>query len=160
MLLYLNNLPFINDKGQLFYPKTIHQVPPKEFSKAKKLRRKVTASEFEVDPDEWKKLCAENAPVRILEGGKKIVSKDEDFYDNDVLSGLTNEWQKGNKAMHSIFSKMKIFTGDVFLLGCMKKLARQEKIEMVGNPSKGWKEFAVRLKTATPEPAETSPLIP
>ena len=74
-VLYLNNLPFINEKGQLFYPTTLHQIQPKEFLKAKKLCRKVTPSEFEVDPDEWRKLMSENAFVRILEGGKKIVSK-------------------------------------------------------------------------------------
>jgi hypothetical protein len=59
-VLYLNNLPFINEKGQIFYPSWLHEIQPKEFLKAKKLCRKVTLSEFEVDPDEWKKLSAEN----------------------------------------------------------------------------------------------------
>ncbi|MGZ3939431.1 MAG: DUF1835 domain-containing protein, partial [Flavisolibacter sp.] len=79
VVLYFNNLPFINEKGQIFYPTTLHEIQPKEFLKAKKLNRKVTMSEFEVDPDEWKRLCSENAIVRILEGGKKIVGKNEDF---------------------------------------------------------------------------------
>ena len=35
MILYLNNLPFINEKGQLFYPWVIHDVLPKEAVKAK-----------------------------------------------------------------------------------------------------------------------------
>src|SRR5439155_25030415 len=56
VVLYFNNLPFINEKGQIFYPTTLHEILPKEFLKAKKLNRKVTSSEFEVDPDEWKKL--------------------------------------------------------------------------------------------------------
>lgn len=153
-VLYLNNLPFINEKGQIFYPTTLHQIQPKEFIKAKKLARKITLSEFEVDPDEWKKLCSENAMIRILEGGKKIVSKDVDFYDKDILNGLTAEPQKGNKAMFSILGKMKIKTGDVFLLWRMKDLAAQEKIEIVGDTSKGWKEFDVRLKTAAPIESE------
>ena len=151
VVLYFNNLPFINEKGQIFYPTTLHEIQPKEFLKAKKLNRKVTLSEFEVDPDEWRKLCTENAMVRILEGGKKIVSKEEDFYDKDILTGLTGEWQKGNKAMQSIFSKMKIKTGDVFLLWRMKKLAEEDKIEMHGDTAKGWKEFEVKLKTAAAE---------
>lgn len=156
VVLYFNNLPFINEKGQIFYPLTLHEIQPKEFLKAKKLNRKVTLSEFEVDPDEWKKLCNENATVRILEGGKKIVGKDEDFYDKDILSGLSNEWQKGNKAMQSILSKMKIKTGDVFLLWRMKKLAEEGKIEINGDTSKSWKEFEVKLKTLATEevPAE------
>lgn len=150
-VLFLNNLPFINEKGSIFYPTALHQIRPSEFIKAKKLCRKVTTSEFEVDPDEWKKLCNENAPVRILEGGKKIVGKGEDFYDNDILAGLSKDWQKGNRAMNSILSKMKIQTGDVFLLSRMKKLAEAEKIEINGDTSKGWKDFEVRLRSATPE---------
>jgi hypothetical protein len=156
VILYFNNLPFINDKGQIFYPTSLHEILPKEFLKAKKLNRKVTLSEFEVDPDEWKRLCTENAMVRILEGGKKIVGKDEDFYDKDILSGLSSEWQKGNRAMHSVLSKMKIKTGDVFLLWRMKKLAEEGKIEINGDTSKSWKDFEIKLKTATPEVVETN----
>ena len=70
-VLYLNNLPFINEKGGIFYPNYLFEIQPKEFLKAKKLARAITLSEFEVDPDEWKKLCNENSIVRILEGGKK-----------------------------------------------------------------------------------------
>ncbi len=159
VVLYLNNLPFINEKGQLFYPSYLHQIQPKEFLKAKKLNRKVTLSEFEIDPDEWKRLCSENAIVRILEGGKKIVSKGEDFYDKDILNGLTNEWQKGNRAMFNILAKMKIKTGDLFLLWRMRKMEEEGAVEINGNPAKGWKDFDVRLKTTTPveitEPTKT-----
>lgn len=155
VVLYMNNLPFINEKGQIFYPTALHEIQPKEFMKAKKLNRNITLSEFEVDPDEWRKLCGENAMVRILEGGKKIVSKGEDFYDKDILSGLTNEWQKGNKVMHAVLGKMKIKTGDVFLLWRMKKLAEEEKIEIHGDTSKGWKDFEVKLKSAATEEVST-----
>jgi len=155
-VLYLNNLPFINEKGQIFYPTALHQIQPKEFLKAKKLARKVTPSEFEVDPDEWGRLMDENGAVRILEGGKKIVSKEADFYDKDILAGLTIESQKGNKAMHNILAKMKIKTGDVTLLSRMKALAEEGKIEIIGEPSKGWKEFEVKLKTAAEMPIEAS----
>ena len=85
LILYLNNLPFINEKGQLFYPLKVHDILPKEAVKAKKLARPITLSEFEVDPDEWKRLSEENAAVRILEGGKKIAAKEIDFYDVEIL---------------------------------------------------------------------------
>jgi hypothetical protein len=150
-VLYLNNLPFINEKGQIFYPSWLHEIQPKEFLKAKKLCRKITLSEFEVDPDEWKKLSAENQLVRILEGGKKIAGKEVSFYDKDILTGLTNDWQKGNKAMFNILSKMKVKTGDIFLLWRMIEMAREEKIEINGNTAKGWKDFEVRLKSVTTE---------
>ena len=72
-ILYLNNLPFLNEKGQVFYPTWLSEIPAKEFLKAKKLAREITLSEFEVDPDEWAKLCNENGGVRLLEGGKKYL---------------------------------------------------------------------------------------
>ena len=156
VVLYMNNLPFINEKGQIFYPVNLHEIQPKEFLKAKKLNRKVTPSEFEVDPDEWRKLCSENAMVRILEGGKKIVNKEDAFYDNEILKGITNEWQKGNKVIHGVLGKMKIKTGDVFLLWRMIKLAEAEKIELHGDTTKGWKEFEVKLKSFAPETVETT----
>jgi hypothetical protein len=147
-VLYMNNLPFINEKGFIFYPTAIHEILPKEFLKAKKLNRTVTLSEFEIDPDEWSRLCTENSMVRILEGGKKIVSKGADFYDQEILNALTSEWQKGNRFMHQVLGKMKIKTGDVFLLWRVKKLAEEGKLEINGEPAKGWKEFEVRVKTA------------
>jgi len=156
VVLYFNNLPFINEKGQIFYPTTLHEIQPKEFLKAKKLNRKVTLSEFEVDPDEWKKLCNENAMVRILEGGKKIVGKDEDFYDKDILSGLSNDWQKGNRAMQNILGKMKVKTGDVFLLRRIMKMVEEEKVEINGETTKSWKDFELKLKATAPEVVETN----
>jgi len=159
VVLYFNNLPFINEKGNIFYPTTLHEIQPKEFLKAKKLNRKVTPSEFEVDPDEWKRITSENAMIRILEGGKKIVSKEDDFYDKDILNGLSNEWQKGHRAMHNILGKMKIKTGDVFLLWRIKHLVQEGKIDMNGESSRSWKDFELKLKsTATEEiPVNTEP---
>ena len=145
MILYMNNLPFINEKGQLFYPSWLHEIQPKEFLKAKKLARPITLSEYEVDPDEWRKLMEENAPVRMLEGGKKIVGKDERFYDSEILKNITPEWQKANRALTNTLHRMKIKTGDVFLMWRMKELIAAGKIEVMGDTGKGWKDFDVRL---------------
>ena len=144
MILYLNNLPFINEKGQLFYPWSVHDILPKEVVKAKKLARPITLSEFEVDPDEWKKIADENATVRILEGGKKIVAKEDSFYDSEVLKNITNEWQKATRVLSNTLHRMKIKTGDVFIMWRMKQLIAAGKIETMGNADGSWKEFDVR----------------
>jgi hypothetical protein len=144
-VIYLNNLPFINEKGQLFYPSWIGEIQPKELIKAKRLARPVTLSEFEVDPDEWTKLCTENSTVRILEGGKKIVSRDETFYDNEILKNLTNDWQKATRVLTNTLHRMKIKTGDVFLMWRMKGLIARGRIEVLGDVNKTWKEFDVKL---------------
>lgn len=153
MVLYMNNLPFINEKGQIFYPSWLHEIQPKEFTKAKKLCRPITLSEFEVDPDEWKKLVEENATVRMLEGGKKIVGKEENFYDNEILKNLTPEWQKATRVLSNTLNRMKIKTGDVFIMWRMKQLIAEGRIETMGDLSKGWKDFDV--KQAGAKQAET-----
>ena len=145
LVIYLNNLPFINEKGQLFYPSWISEIQPKELLKAKRLARPVTTSEFEVDPDEWKKLCAENSTVRILEGGKKIVSRDETFYDSEILKNLTNDWQKATRVLTNTLHRMKIKTGDVFIMWRAKELIAQGRIEVLGDVNKSWKEFDIKL---------------
>lgn len=145
MVLYLNNLPFINEKGQIFYPSWLHEIQPKEFTKAKKLARPITLSEFEIDPDEWRKIVEENAVVRILEGGKKIVGKDETFYDNEILKNLTPEWQKATRVLTNTLHRMKIKTGDVFIMWRMKDLISRGRIEVMGDINKGWKDFDVKL---------------
>lgn len=148
MILYLNNLPFINEKGQIFYPSWLSEIQPKEFLKAKKLARPITLSEFEVDPDEWKKICEENSMVRILEGGKKLAGKDESFYDNEIMKNLTADWQKATRVLTNTLHRMKIKTGDVFLMARMKQLINDGKIEVTGEVNKGWKDFDVKLAGA------------
>lgn len=144
MILYLNNLPFINEKGLIFYPSWLHEIQPREFVKAKKLARPITMSEFEIDPDEWRKISEENAIVRMLEGGKKIVGKEDSFYDKEIIKNLTGDWQKATRVLSNTLNRMKIKTGDIFLMWRMKHLISEGKIDVTGEVAKGWKDFDVR----------------
>lgn len=148
MILYMNNLPFINEKGHIFYPSWLSEIQPREFTKAKKLARPITLSEFEIDPDEWRKLSEENAVVRILEGGKKIAGKEESFYDAEILKNITGEWQKATRVLSNTLNRMKIKTGDIFLMWRMKQLITDGKIEITGDAAKAWKDFDVKLAGA------------
>lgn len=145
MVLFLNNLPFINEKGHIFYPSWLNEIQPKEFIKAKKLARPITLSEFEVDPDEWFRIVNDGGLVRILEGGKKIASKDDTFYDKEVLKNLTPEWQKAWRLVSNTLHRMPVKTGDVFIEWRIRQLIEQGKIEVTGDVSKGWKDFDVKL---------------
>ncbi|BAV04807.1 protein of unknown function [Filimonas lacunae] len=157
-VLYMNNLPFINEKGGIFYPVNLFEIQPKEFLKAKRLARPITLSEFEVDPDEWKKLCNESAGVRILEGGKKIVSKEVTFYDKDILTAVGSEAGKLNKVISNTLSKMKLKTGDAFLVWRIRQLVAEGKLDVTGDWAKGWKDIVVKpagMATSSEEqPAE------
>lgn len=148
-ILYLNNLPFINEKGQIFYPEWLHAIPPKEFLKAKKLARPITLSEFEVDPDEWVRLQNEDKGVRLLEGGKKLSQQDYDFYDADLKKYITADWQKASKIIHQFLHKNKHTTGDAYLLWRLKGLLAAGEYDVQGQ-LKGMKDFEVKTKSVQP----------
>jgi hypothetical protein len=144
-ILYLHNLPFINDKGHIFYPENIFNIPAKEFLKAKKLARVITLAEFEIDADEWTRLIKEDKGVRTLEGGKKLIQHDYDYYDNELLKFITTDWQKVNKLLHAFFSKSKNTTGDAYLLWRLKLIIAEGKIDAQGE-LKNMKDFEVKIK--------------
>ncbi len=146
-ILYLNNLPFISEKGNIFYPDWLSQIPAREFIKAKKLARPVTTSEFEVDADEWQKICNEASMVRLLDGGKKIIHKEVDHYDTELIKYISTEPQKGAKIIHALLSKSKETTGDAFLLWRLKHLATDERFEVSGE-LKGMKDFEIKKRTS------------
>jgi hypothetical protein len=143
-ILYLNNLPFINEKGGIFYPSNLHEIPPKEFLKAKKLARQITASEFEIDPDEWKRICKEDKMVRLLEGGKKLSGASEDYYDDNIIKYINGDFQKASRILQQYYSKEKDTTGDVFVLYRIKKLAAEKEWEIRGDILRSSKDFEIR----------------
>ncbi|HTE12925.1 MAG TPA: DUF1835 domain-containing protein [Chitinophagaceae bacterium] len=152
-ILYLNNLPFINEKGNIFYPEWLHIIPPKEFIKAKRLARPVTLSEFETDPDEWTKICNEDKGVRLLEGGKKLVQKEYDFYDEELKKFITPDWQKVSKLIHQFLAKAKNTTGDAYLLWRLKGMIAEGLMDVQGEVKK-MKDFEVKAIAASLQSVE------
>ncbi len=145
-ILYLNNLPFINEKGSIFYPTNLFSIPPREFIKAKKLARAVTLSEFETDPDEWKRLCQEQKGVRILEGGKKLVQYDYDFYDASLIKLIGTDWIRASRLIHQFLTRTPETTGDAYLLWRLKLAATGGSLDVQGE-LKNMKDFEIKLKT-------------
>lgn len=147
-ILYLNNLPFINEKGNIFYPDWLSQIPPREFLKAKKLARPITTSEFEVDGDEWNKICSQGSMVRLLEGGKKILHKGVECYDTDLSRYIMPDAQKASKIIHSFLAKHKETTGDAFLLWRLKNIiGNNERYEVSGKVG-AMKDFEIKKRSA------------
>ena len=133
-ILYLNNLPFINEKGQLFYPVNLHDIPAKEFLKARKLARPVTLSEFEIDPDEWyKALQRRQRGAHIGRGGKKLSQADYNFYDEEMKKLHHGRlWIKASKLIHQFLTRSKNTTGDAYLLWRLKWLIQTGQIDAQG----------------------------
>ncbi|SDG93601.1 DUF1835 domain-containing protein [Chitinophaga filiformis] len=146
-IIYLNNLPFLNEKGSVFYPTHLHQILAKEFLKAKKLARPVSLAEFEIDGDEWSRMMNENAGVRLLEGGKKIKGEPAVFYDKELVQQSTAEFQKASKVVGLVTGKLKYPVMDQFLGWRLKELIKQGKLESKGE-LKTIKDFEVKLLPA------------
>ena len=145
-ILSLNNLPFINTKGSIFYPVNLFEIPPREFLKAKKLARPITASEFEIDPDEWTRLCNENKMVRILEGAKKLSQHDDNYFDDELKRYITPDWQKASKIIHQMLAKSKQITGDAYLLWRLKTMIASGMLDVQGNVA-NMKDFEIKQKS-------------
>ncbi|HVU57933.1 MAG TPA: DUF1835 domain-containing protein [Puia sp.] len=147
-ILYLNNLPFINEKGSIFYPVNLSDIPAREFLKARKLARPITLSEFEIDPDEWSRICNEDKGVRILEGGKKLAQYGYDYYDEELKKFITGDWIKASRLIHQFLSKGKQTTGDAYILWRLKQLIASGEVEAQGE-IRGMKDFEIK-KAAVP----------
>jgi uncharacterized protein DUF3658/uncharacterized protein DUF1835 len=144
-VLNIAGLPFLDENGKIFYPRSIGDLQPKEIIKARKLARPVTAAELEVDGEEWNKLVKENAGIRTHEGGKRIISKPETHYDNQLLSFCSQQYQKASKIVGQALSKFNIPTGDLYLGWRLRKLAAEDKLSLQGDVTKMLKDFDVKL---------------
>jgi hypothetical protein len=153
-ILYLNNLPFINAKGNIFYPISLNEIPAKEFLKAKKLARPISASEFEVDSDEWLKLGLDSRGVRILEGGKKLSAQSYDFYDEDLKKAMSPDWQRASKIIHHFLSKSRHSVPEGFLFWRLKQIALAAEADAQGELG-NMKDFELKLKVSLPVGSST-----
>lgn len=131
--IWLNNLPFINDKLQVFYPNFLKEILPAEFVKAKKLSLEISGATFETDPDEWNKLTRENDLLRISDGGRKVSGKPVNFFDRDIADNLQNDWQKISKVVNAVKSKSKHHPSKLFLLWRVREMISQQKLEARGD---------------------------
>lgn len=148
-LLNISNLPFLDENGKVFYPKSISEILPKELVKARRLARPVTPAEFEVDGDEWRRLVEENAPIRTHGGGKKLASQAETYYDNQLESFCSHQFQKAQRIINQAINKFGIPAGDLYLGWRLRKMAETGKVEMQGDPNKTLKDFEVKLPGGT-----------
>jgi Protein of unknown function len=137
-------LPFLNEKGQLFYPQYFSEIPAKEFLKTKRLLKEVTLAEFEVDADEWGKLQQENEWIRVYEGGKKISSKPMNHFDVLLKNSVSTDFQKASKVVTETLKKIPFELNPMFLAWRLKQLIANESIMSQGDVSKTAKDFEVK----------------
>lgn len=138
-------LPFLDENGKVFYPKSIGDLQPKEVIKARKLARAVTYGELETDGEEWRKLVADNAGIRTLESGKRLTSRKEDYYDAQLMGFCTQQYQKASKIVSQALAKFNIPTGDTYLGWRLRKIAEKGLLQIQGDINKTLKDFEVKV---------------
>ena len=115
--------------------------------------RCLVSSEFEIDPDEWSKLSHEDKGIRLLEGGKKLVQADYNFYDAELKKFIIKDWQKASKVIHHFLSKAKNTTGDAYLLWRLKNIIADGEYDVQGKIA-SMKDFEIKQKSIVTEPTE------
>jgi hypothetical protein len=137
-------LPFLNESGKLFFPKSISELSVREVQKATKLARSVSPSELEVDTYEWKQQQQLNAAIRVSGGGKKLHGQPENFYDHLLLAQCTPSFQKATKIVHNAIGKDNIIpTGDTYLFARLRAMNREGSIQL--QEGKSLKDLEARL---------------
>jgi hypothetical protein len=149
-------LPFLDENGKVFYPKNISELQPKEVAKARRLARQVSFAEIEVDTEEWRRLVADNTGIRTLEGGKRIVSRSDEYYDGQLLSFCSQQFQKASKVVNQAMSKFNIPTGDLYLGWRLRMMVAKERLQMQGDAAKTLKDFDVKLPSGLLEFGESA----
>ena len=76
------------------------------------------------------------------------MGKPAEFFDADLLQNITGEFQKLNKVLSNTLNKMKVKTGDVYLVWRLIELGKLGKLDVQGDWSKGWKEITVKMAGA------------
>lgn len=144
-VLNIAGLPFLDEEGKVYYPKNISEILPKELVKARKLARVVTPAELEVDGEEWDNLVEENAAMRLLEGGKKLFTKEASHFDEQLISFCSHQFAKAHRIVNQAMKKLNIPTGDLYLGWRLRKLIDQEVLLCDGDTTKTLKDFSIKL---------------
>ena len=105
----------------------------------------MTPAELEVDGEEWRKLVKENAGIRIHEGGKRLTSKSEEHYDNQLISFCSHQYQKASKVVSQALARYNVPTGDLYLGWRLRKMVESGRLELQGDVTKALKDFEVKM---------------
>jgi Protein of unknown function/Domain of unknown function (DUF1835) len=96
----------------------------------------------------WEQLRADNAPLRVLDGGT-LVPAPISFFDSLLMSHVTDDWQKVAMIVGlALVSQMddRIFqTGDIFLVARVNALVEAGRLELQGESAFEMHASKVRL---------------
>lgn len=148
-------LPFLNEKGQLFYPTHFGQVPAREFLKTKRLLKELSPADFETDGDEWQRLQQDGKWIRTHEGGKKLQSKEAHAFDHLITSAVGTDFQRASRVLQDALKKTNHPLLPVYMEWRLRQLIAEGKLELKGDSAKPLKDFEVRKAGEVPTDSPT-----
>lgn len=113
---------------------TVNEVSPNLIPHFYKQRRQLTETEQGQLLSGWKRLQEENAPLRAMVDGR-VQSVPADFYDEAILSGITEAEMPAAHAVGRAMGELDMKTGnrvgDMFIFARIRALAQAGKIQIV-----------------------------
>jgi protein-disulfide isomerase-like protein with CxxC motif len=96
--------------------------------------------------DLWQRLRSENAPLRVIAGGE-LVSAPISFFDTQLMSYVTNDWQKVARVIgQTLVAEMDVIqVGDIVLATRVRAMAQSGLLEIQGKSALEMHDSLVRL---------------
>jgi hypothetical protein len=79
--------------------------------------------------EEWTRRVPENDSVRVLEGGKKISGRPEDYFDAELVNRCRTGYVKGWRLLGQVTQKCKDHVREDFLLARLAALLESGALE-------------------------------
>ena len=74
-----------------------------------------------------------------------MTSRSEDYYDGQLISFCSQQYQKASKIINQAIAKFSIPTGDLYLGWRLRMMVDAGKLQLQGEVTKALKDFEVRL---------------
>lgn len=153
----IDGLPFLDASGNVFYPQSFSEVPPREFSKARRLARLLSPAELELDSEVWSILSGPDSFYRFLKGGKKLATEEETYFDHDLMQALRPGPMKAARLVANLVTKSNLPTDEAALLYRIRKQAAAGLLTLKGDLQKSPRDWEVSLPQSAPVPSSETP---
>ncbi len=148
----IDGLPFLDASGKVFYPSSFSEVPPREFSKARRLARLLSPAELELDSEYWATISGPDSFYRFLKGGKKLVTEEETYFDRDLMQALRPGPMKAARLVANLVTKSQLPTDEAALLYRIQKQAAAGVLILKGDLQKSPRDWEISLPPSEPIP--------
>lgn len=118
--------------GVKTYPRSVGECAPEELLEAINGMEVMSAERIQQLRLEWAELLTKESTLRILEGNQ-ILSVEETFYDQQLLSLLTERFQPAARVVGALMGTSDQIIGDTFLNYRLLQLIAAGKVEWQGS---------------------------